>query len=184
MPEYNYITERIFTVDEFFTPAVCADYIELAESIGFDAATINSSFGPKIRSDVRNNTRVILDDPARANDLWHRIGDYIPLRIADWTACGVNERLRFYRYDVGQQFDWHYDGYFERENGERSLLTFMIYLNDNFQGGETTLEKFHVTPQQGKALFFIHQILHKGQSVIAGRKYVLRTDVMYRRAVR
>lgn len=180
MPEYNYLTEQIFTVGEFFTAEVCADYIALAESIGFDAAPINTSFGPQIRSDVRSNTRVILDDLSRANELWKRIGDYIPHRIEDWTACGVNERFRFYRYDVGQQFDWHYDGYFERENGERSLLTFMIYLNGNFQGGETTLEKFNVTPQQGKALFFIHQVLHKGQPVIAGRKYVLRTDVMYR----
>jgi hypothetical protein len=27
----------------------------------------------------------------------------------------------------------------------------------------------------------VHHILHKGQPVTAGRKYVLRTDVMYRR---
>ena len=49
----------------------------------------------------------------------------------------MNERLRFYRYDIGQQFDWHYDGYFERDNGERSYLTLMVYLNDGlFPVGE------------------------------------------------
>ena len=29
------------------------------------------------------------------------------------------------------------------------------------------------------ALFFVHRILHKGEPVTAGRKYVLRTDVMF-----
>ena len=29
------------------------------------------------------------------------------------------------------------------------------------------------------ALFFEHAIHHKGEAVIQGRKYVLRTDVMY-----
>jgi hypothetical protein len=181
MPEYNYITDQIFTVSEFFTPEECNAYIDLAESIGFDDAPINTAFGPQIRKDVRNNTRVMLDDQAHADDLWSRIPDYIPHSLGDWTACGANGRLRFYRYDVGQQFDWHYDGYFERDNGERSQLTFMVYLNDGFQGGDTTFEGVNIVPQAGLALFFIHRIRHKGQPIVNGRKYVLRTDVMYRR---
>lgn len=44
-----------------------------------------------------------------------------------------------------------------------------------------SLEEVTITPQQGLALCFIHQLLHKGQPVTSGRKYVLRTDVMYRR---
>jgi hypothetical protein len=180
MPEYTYITDKIFTVVDFFSADECRAAITLAESLGFADAPINSSLGPQIRKDIRNNTRVMLDDPARARDLWARIGDYIPQRLGVWTACGVNERFRFYRYEVGQQFDWHYDGAFERDNGERSQLTFMIYLNDGFQGGETTIENISIVPRQGLALFFIHDILHKGQPVLDGRKYVLRTDVMYR----
>jgi hypothetical protein len=57
----------------------------------------------------------------------------------------------------------------------------MIYLNDGFVGGETTLEGDTIVPQKGLALFFIHQLRHKGQPIVDGRKYVLRTDVMYRR---
>ena len=180
MPEYNWITDKVFTVSEFFTHSQCDAYIERAESIGFDEAPINTSFGPQIRKDVRNNTRVMLDDELMARDLGARISDYIPLNIGRWTACGVNERFRFYRYDVGQQFDWHRDGYFERDNGDRSRLTFMIYLNDGFSGGETTIEGSNIVPEKGLALFFEHQLIHKGQPVSEGRKYVLRTDVMYR----
>lgn len=183
MPEYTYITDQIFTVSDFFTPEECDASIELAKSVGFQDAPINTAFGPQLRQDIRNNTRVMVDDLCRAGDLWHRITDYIPHNIGDWSACGVNERFRFYRYDIGQQFDWHYDGYFERENGQRSHLTFMVYLNEGFVGGETTLGDVTITPQTGLALFFLHQILHKGQPIVEGRKYVMRTDVMYERNV-
>jgi len=180
MPTYNYITDDIFTVSGFFKPDECIAHIELAEANGFADAPINTTIGPQVHKDVRNNTRVMLDDQRRADDLWRRIAAYIPQHIDGWPACGVNERFRFYRYDVGQQFDWHYDGCFDRHNGERSFLTFMIYLNDGFSGGETSFENVTIAPQTGLALFFIHRILHKGQPVIEGRKYVLRTDVMYR----
>jgi len=181
MPEYNYVNEKVFTVADFFTSEECDAHIALAESMGFEEAPINTKFGPQMRKDVRDNQRVILDDPGRAGDLWQRIPDYIPLKLGEWSACGVNERLRFYRYELGQQFDWHYDGYFQRANGERSHITFMIYLNEGFTGGATSIEGIHITPQKGLALFFMHRVLHKGQPVDEGRKYVLRTDIMYRR---
>ncbi|MCR9199316.1 MAG: 2OG-Fe(II) oxygenase [Planctomycetaceae bacterium] len=82
----------------------------------------------------------------------------------------------------------HQDFPFERDNGERSFLTFMIYLNDDFEGGETSFEDsysdepfdpFSVVPQTGMALFFEHGTYHIGELVSHGRKYVLRTDVMY-----
>jgi len=182
MPEYLWVTEKTFVVDEFFTLAECAAAIERAEIAGFRDAPINTRSGPEIRKDVRNNTRVMIDDLAFAADLYARIGDYVPKHLTGWTLSGVNERFRYYRYDVGQQFDWHYDGAFERPSGERSQLTFMIYLNDEFLGRQTTIEDITIVPKAGRALFFVHAQLHKGQPVYKGRKYVLRTDVMYQLA--
>jgi len=179
MPEYEWITHKIFVVREFFTPEECRAAIDRAEATGFGQAPIHTAFGPQIRTDVRNNSRVMIDDPQLAAALWERCRDYIPLRLGDWEAVGVNERFRYYRYDVGQQFDWHYDGAFQRVSGERSRLTFMIYLNTGFDGGTTSFEDAQIVPQEGLALFFWHAILHKGQPVERGRKYVLRTDVMY-----
>ena len=67
-------------------------------------------------------------------------------------------------------------------------MTCLWYLNDGYHGGETKfygddLEdlRFTVTPQQGMALVFAHQQLHEGAPIVDGRKYVLRTDVMYAR---
>ena len=97
----------------------------------------------------------------------------------------MNERFRFYRYDPGQRFAPHFDGYFGRENGDRSQLTFMVYLNSDFVGGETKFYdenrtvRLTVRPAQGMAVGFEHLQLHEGAPVVSGRKYVLRTDVMY-----
>jgi len=56
----------------------------------------------------------------------------------------------------------------------------MIYLNDDFKGGETKFNDLIVAPKKGTALIFYHYLEHEGSEVIEGTKYVLRTDIMYR----
>lgn len=53
------------------------------------------------------------------------------------------------------------------------------YLNDGYGGGETWFRNVTVTPKRGSALLFEHHLEHAGVAVAGGRKYVLRTDVMY-----
>lgn len=182
------VGDAVFTVDQFLTADECSELVKVAEGIGFEAATVNARGGPQMIPDWRNNTRVILDDSARAAWLWELAREFVPDTIAGCQAVGVNERLRFYRYDPGQKFDWHTDGYFRRDNGEQSRLTFMVYLNGGMTGGETSFSDdsvrprfsdFSIMPETGQALFFAHMLLHKGQPVTEGRKYVLRTDLMY-----
>ena len=62
------------------------------------------------------------------------------------------------------------------------MLTLIVYLNDDFEGGETDFDLgVCVDPRPGTALLFQHFLLHEGCKVTAGMKYVLRSDVMYRR---
>ena len=56
-----------------------------------------------------------------------------------------------------------------------------MYLNEGFVGGETVVEGVSITPRRGMALIFEHQLLHEGAAVASGRKYVLRSDVMFGR---
>lgn len=179
MPERTQLTDNIFVVNSFLSQRECDEYIQLTEDVGYSDAPISTSFGPMLRPDVRNNTRVMLDDLSRSETLWQRARPFVDDWNEVWKPIGLNERLRFYRYDVNQQFNWHYDGAYERENGQRSWLTFMIYLNSGFAGGNTEFEHVSVIPETGMALFFVHDIRHKGQAVARGRKYVLRSDVMY-----
>lgn len=188
MTRKDLICNQIFTIENILSPAECAEYIELTENIGYAPAPITTLRGFEMRPDIRNNERVILDDVERAANLWQRVSAYIPEKIGRWRAIGLNERFRFYRYEPGQKFALHHDGSYRRENGEESLLTFMIYLNEGFEGGETRfyLNRYYghnseisVVPVTGMALCFIHNLAHEGASVIRGRKYVLRSDVMY-----
>ena len=59
----------------------------------------------------------------------------------------------------------------------------MIYLNDDFEGGATRFMQAAVKPVKGTALVFAHPLSHQGDPVTAGRKYVVRTDVMYASAL-
>lgn len=182
MRKESLVGEDIFLIHDFFSLEESDRFIQLSEATGFGEAPINSELGVERRPQIRNNDRVIIDDHALAASLWPRAEPFIPGRYRFWRTIGLNERFRYYRYDIGQRFVPHFDGYFERDNGERSVMTFMVYLNEGFGGGQTKFyfgkEKLIVTPKTGAALIFLHQVLHEGAPVESGRKYVLRSDVM------
>ena len=180
--------DRLFVIHDFFTADECQSSVVRSEQAGYDAATVTTPAGAVRIAEVRDNARLIVDDGALAEQLWQRAQPFMPPRVDSWRAVGLNERFRFYRYDPGQKFAPHFDGYFERDNGDRSQLTFMVYSNDDFTGGETkfygqdgdrAVQRVAVRPVRGMALVFAHLQLHEGASVVEGRKYVLRTDVMY-----
>ncbi|MEO0424021.1 MAG: 2OG-Fe(II) oxygenase [Pseudomonadota bacterium] len=176
------LAEGVFIVRNLLRPQTCREYIELAEQIGFEEASLSLPGGALFRPDIRNNTRANLDSADHAEQLWCLSKAHVPPGPGRWRPAGLNERLRFYRYESGEYFDWHYDGSFERSATEASMWTFMVYLNSGFGGGETLFEGFEVLPETGLALFFEHQRRHKGEQVMRGRKYVLRSDVMCRLA--
>jgi hypothetical protein len=177
--------DMVFVVRGFLSPGECVRDIALSEEHGYDDAPITAGSGFVMRKDIRNNDRVMIDDLAMAASLWERAGPLMPAEWFGWQPVGLNERFRYYRYGPGQRFAAHTDGCFERDSGERSQFTFMVYLNDDFEGGTTNfyLSKLPliVRPETGMALVFAHRQLHEGMPVETGRKYVLRTDVMYRR---
>jgi hypothetical protein len=186
MEKLQYDLDNIFVIREYFSPDECALAIKKSEEAGYHDATLTTAGGFVMDKSTRDNARLISDEPEFAAILWERARPFLPTHFDQWEAVGFNERLRFYRYDVGQQFKLHIDGAFYRNSTEHSRLTFMIYLNDDFLGGETKFyftngeRKLSIRPQQGMALVFVHQQLHEGAQVFEGRKYVLRTDVMYR----
>ncbi|PQO36670.1 prolyl hydroxylase family protein [Blastopirellula marina] len=183
MRRETYYYDYVYVIHDFFTPEECRASIAQAEKLGFVDAPITTSEGAVMRKDVRNNTRVISDDPITAERLWQRIQPWV---IDPWrqrTAIGLNERLRYYKYEPGQSFAPHFDGRYRRNDFEKSDFTFLVYLNDDFAGGGTRFFKpgvFRIEPKAGSALLFHHPQLHEGEVVERGVKYVLRSDVMYR----
>jgi prolyl 4-hydroxylase len=102
-----------------------------------------------------------------------------PKQIGNSKAVGLNELFRVYKYQEGQEFKRHRDQSYIRSNGEASYYTFMIYLNQDYEGGETVFGDLSIEPKQGMALVFLHNLEHEGSPVKRGIKYVLRSDVMF-----
>jgi len=178
--QLNSLTNNIFTIDNFWTQQECENFIAKSELIGYEPATIDTEKGQIILETVRNNNRVIYKDIILADKLWGQLKQFAPAKIGNSKAVGLNELFRFYKYQVGQEFKRHRDQSYIRNDIEASYFTFMIYLNDNYEGGETTFTNLTIQPRQGTALVFLHDLEHEGSSVIQGIKYVLRTDIMFR----
>lgn len=169
----------VFTIPGFLSAAECAEQIERSEQMGYEEAAIRTADGDRIYKDARNNDRVLVDDPALAETLFARARPLLPAALDGCGLLGLNERWRYYRYDAAQQFTWHYDGTVRLPGGRVSILTFMVYLNDNFTGGSTDFSWDSVRPRAGMALVFPHRLRHQGAPVTSGLKYVLRSDVMF-----
>jgi prolyl 4-hydroxylase len=95
---------------------------------------------------------------------------------------GLNDRLRMYRYRSGQRFAPHMDHWYRPNERQVTLLTVLVYFNDDFEGGETRfLEQLDrvVVPQRGRAAIFQHKVRHEGCEVRSGTKYAMRSDAIY-----
>lgn len=159
--------------------APCQQLIALAHSHGFEAAEVRAASGTRSMPLVRNNLRAQFATADWVALLWQQ------LRVLDLPefhghhACGLPRELRCYQYLPGQRFKMHKDGPW-LEDGWRSELTLLVYLNQDFVGGATDFRDFHIKPTTGDAVLFAHDTWHEGQVLQAGCKYVLRSDVMYR----
>lgn len=171
-------SDRVFSITSFLEHDKCAELIALSESSGFSAASVRTTEGQKAMPNVRNNERTILENSAWVNLLWRKLESANLPPVQGDSPIGLPKELRFYKYMPGQRFKMHKDGPWT-EGGLTSRLTFLLYLNEGFAGGETDFRDFKISPKAGDALLFIHDTWHEGAAVSSGVKYVLRSDVMY-----
>jgi hypothetical protein len=171
---------QIFLIENFLSEPECDDYIHMTQSKVFEEAKINMGGRQMMSKGVRNNDRLMIFDNNLAQNLFKKAVEFLPQTHEDYKVLDFNEMFRIYKYSSGQRFKMHRDGSYIRNENEKSFYTFMIYLNDDFEGGETEFENlFTVAPKKGSALVFYHPLRHEGNILISGLKYVLRTDVMY-----
>lgn len=186
----------------------CRSIVAAAEAVGFAP---DKPVGESGSSILAHNLYWLADSELMAT-LWSRIVQSLPTDISGGKVTGLNARFRVYRYVPGAIYRPHVDGQWPKSGidpvtgeymydcsppsaPEWSRLTFLLYLNDAFPGGQTTfflpsptlpeqLEAYPVKPIAGCALVFPHgdasgSLLHEGSPVEGGGKYVIRTDVLY-----
>lgn len=172
--------EDLLQIDNIFTPQQCEMLIANAETTGFDDVDRgNACYGRVVG-------RIQMDGRPLQEWLWDRLKDIIPAEVDGKRVTGLNDHFRFSKYHKGQFFDIHRDGFNQDCHGNRSVLTLNIFLNDDFEGGETDFFysnnrddfRFSVKPQAGRGALFYSQQYHCGNEIESGFKYLIRTDVM------
>eukprot|EP01012_Entosiphon_sulcatum_P001915 TRINITY_DN10365_c0_g1_i1.p1 TRINITY_DN10365_c0_g1~~TRINITY_DN10365_c0_g1_i1.p1 ORF type:complete len:309 (+),score=63.63 TRINITY_DN10365_c0_g1_i1:35-928(+) len=195
----------------FLSPSECEWIIRHAEAIGLEPTGYDTAYRNNDRVAVRSEevARWLWERAAPLLQLGDR--EVRPDRHYDfryqgnWRPFGVNEVFRLCKYHPGGHFSPHYDGDFQRSPDERSFKTFMIYLNGGFEGGSTNFLRdnlplaeytrdsgrlylappefvqYRLQPEQGMLICFDTKVLHEGDALRTGSKYLMRSDVMYRR---
>lgn len=106
----------------------------------------------------------------------------------------LNNRLRLCRYTKNGLFLQHYDAaakFIDSSSNAMlaSKFTVMAYLNDipDEEGGATRFYQhdgvsptLSIHPRRGHVVIFPHKLLHDGELCQAERKYIIRSDVMFR----
>lgn len=175
---------QMLVVENFLSKAECDEIIALAKT-KLRPSEISAQSGYE-----GFRTSTTCDLPY----LNHPAADAVDKKIIDCLGVGVgeNEVIQAQHYDVGQEFKAHTD-YFEpgsdeykrfcKDGGQRTW-TFMVYLNDACEGGQTEfpLLKRAFVPKTGMALVWnnLHEngtpndfTLHHAYPITAGEKVVI-----------
>ena len=179
---------RIRAINGFATGAECRWLISRARDRLKPALVFHPQTGEFIQDPGRNNTGV--EFSTTNMDV---VTEVIRARIASATKLPVPvfEPPHLLHYSVGQEFSPHVDfldpanpayagllGYY----GQR-IATFLIYLNDDFEGGETDFPAIGLRfkGRTGDALFFANvdrsnqpdqKTVHAGLAPTAGEKWI------------
>lgn len=217
------LLNHAFFIENIFTKEECGDIIRQIESIGLTKWTNDES-----RLSFRDCDTIEIHHEELAQLIWERMKPalnneeleceitpesdrYQRDLIGRWIAFGTVNDLLFSRYNEGNHFAIHTDGFNIESFDCRSMFSIVIYLNDlkEGEGGETVfygtdrnggmMLRDPVTnkvigdpsrilaserPKAGSATVFYHNIFHQSQPIAKGngaKKYIIRSDIMYKR---
>lgn len=123
----------------------------------------------------------VIDDPVLALRLFYRLARALPDNRDAAELVGLKPLLRCLRYLPGEATELHRDPARETSDGQRSQLSVLVFLNDDFAGG--AIEFPHagrlVEPRVGRAIVFPHDAAHRDRAVEHGSKFVLEAEVFY-----
>jgi prolyl 4-hydroxylase len=172
---YTVSNKWMCIIDDILSPTECADFIQLLDNPD-ELELVDHGYAVYERN--------ILHSPNWATTIYNRIISHLPEKIKH--NIYVNDYFRFSKYTPGQRFGLHQDKVNRDKNGSKAIMTVNIFLNDNFEGGETCFYEnedslqptVRAVPKAGRGAIFENQIWHSGNVVHNGYKYLIRTDVM------
>eukprot|EP00388_Colpodella_angusta_P027151 GDKK01008422.1.p1 GENE.GDKK01008422.1~~GDKK01008422.1.p1 ORF type:complete len:224 (+),score=45.43 GDKK01008422.1:64-735(+) len=184
----------VHLIKDVFSAEECPILLNEAEKFGFGTTNYPKHY--------RGNLRLTVTDQSLSEAVWERLVHVVPPFVEEegrrFMAAGLNPRWRLAKYVPGDVFKSHVDAFFEDDSqgigrGLKSMYTVNIYMNENFEGGNTAfafrpeqspdVTKYEVVPKTGLCLLFrqppAEHYSHEGKLVESGYKYLFRSDVMY-----
>jgi prolyl 4-hydroxylase len=181
---------RVSTFDDLVRPEICDLLISFADGRLERARVYDPARRQEIVVAHRNNTVAVFG--VDSVELVHVL---LQARMA--AACGMSERCMeapsILHYAPGEEIRDHYDfvdpattndyaGEIAR-NGQR-LITFIVYLNDDYDGGETAFPKlgFAYRGRRGGGICFVNalpdlspdtRMVHAGRPTTRGEKWIV-----------
>jgi len=171
-------------INNFLTPDECQELINMIDANHSRSSVVVGGTDRTDVTDHRTSSTSNLDmNNVLVASIHKKIADYLGLEIQK------GEALQGQLYEPGQYFKPHHD-YFSgpaydmhcKASGNRTH-TFMIYLNEGFNGGGTRFPNLDKTvePKTGKGLWwhnlvdgqYQEQYMHEGVEVESGKKYIV-----------
>lgn len=175
-------------IPNFLTHEECNHIIKLSEPKLFKSCVYKES-----NEDDAGSTDVIDTTHRVSEQCWLDHSHILSHKVAELTNTLVDqqEQLQVVKYNKGGFFNPHYDACQGDENFCKRMnisgpryITVLIYLNDDYEGGETVFPKINkvVKPEKGKAIVFyntdknsghvLQKSLHGGNPVLSGNKWI------------
>jgi prolyl 4-hydroxylase len=164
----------IYTIKNFLSEEECQKYLSLVFTPPREATNFTDS-------GLFKNMKWV--DQELADLFYKKLANYIdPTEL----AIRANKLIMTGNYESGQQFSLHTDTglFYDKKNREKSRWTLLIYLNDNFEGGNTLFydDNWNLTeeikPEKGKALLFDIDLWHRGDILKSGIKQWIGCEII------
>ena len=151
---------KIYEYPNTMTDEQCSEIIALAKPLISESFVMGEGGAnvPDKEFRTSHNTFITRD---------HKVVQNIYSKLSNIIGIDSDhfEQLQVVRYEKGQQYKAHWDacyedhkcGEFMKMGGQR-YATFLLYLNDDFEGGETEFpyRNIKVKPEKGKAALFFN----------------------------
>lgn len=180
-------TKYIWEVEDFVSHSEIDNFLGMFEFYNPD---LKVNFRDKI--DRNNDTYVCTEHPELDSTAWEWINkaNQFYVKENEWifykwrkdklfrdestdTGCDWNGQNVVRMYNETDSYEWHSD----QSSANIAEFSYILYLNDDFEGGKTRFlhDKLTVNPKKGTLLCFPvdHWHIHKGTRVTSGTKKIL-----------
>lgn len=184
----DHLVDLIRVYDNALDPNICEYLIDLFESRPNLHERLDNNRKPSFTqinfteiseesSDIKDAHSIVLKTVFKYKKDYY---SFIDERCFPESHAFEQFRIKKYNADGNDAFDTHVD--VTDYDSSRRFLSFLFYLNDVDEGGETVFKETTINPKTGKLVVFppLWMYPHYGKEPVSNTKYILSTYLHYK----